>query len=80
MQKLQCISPIDNRVYVERPLATEYEIQNALGSAQGAQLAWRQVPIAERAALVRAAVASMQQQKSTLAEEICWQMGRPIAY
>ncbi|WGL18008.1 aldehyde dehydrogenase family protein [Microbulbifer bruguierae] len=80
MQKLQCISPVDDRVYVERPLATEYEIQNALNSAQGAQLSWKQVPIGERAALVRAAVKHLQQKKADLAREICWQMGRPIAF
>lgn len=80
MQKLQCISPIDNSVYVERPLATEYEIQNALNSAQAAQPGWKQVPIAERAAMVRAVVKHLQQKKTELAEEICWQMGRPIAY
>lgn len=80
MQKLQCISPIDNSVYVERPLATEYEIQNTLGRAEGAQLNWKRVPISERASLVRAAVKILQQKKSQLAEEICWQMGRPIQY
>ena len=80
MQKLQCISPIDNSVYVERPLATEYEIQNALSNAEGAQQAWKQVPIAERSVLVRAAVKILQQKKTQLAEEICWQMGRPIQY
>ncbi|WP_105101722.1 aldehyde dehydrogenase family protein [Microbulbifer pacificus] len=80
MQKLQCISPIDNSIYVERPLATDYEIQNALSSAQSAQLGWKQVSIVERVALVRAAVKNLQQKKAELAEEICWQMGRPIAY
>ncbi|HEY8568084.1 aldehyde dehydrogenase family protein [Microbulbifer sp.] len=80
MQRLQCISPIDNSVYTERPLATAYEIQNALSRAEGAQLSWKQVPIAERAALVRAAVKNLQQKKSELALEICWQMGRPVAY
>ncbi|MBN8430731.1 aldehyde dehydrogenase family protein [Microbulbifer salipaludis] len=80
MQKLQCISPVDNSIYVERPLATDYEIQNALNRAQGAQLGWRQVPVAERAALVRAAVDNLRALKAPLAEEICWQMGRPIAF
>lgn len=80
MQKLQCISPIDNSVYTERPLATDYEIQNALNNAQAAQLGWKQVPVAERVALVRAAVKNLQQKKPQLAEEICWQMGRPIVY
>jgi len=80
MQKLQCISPIDNSVYVERPLATEYEVQDALNSAEGAQSNWKQVPVCERAALVRAAVKILQEKKAQLAEEICWQMGRPIQF
>lgn len=80
MQKIQCISPIDNSVYVERPLASSYEIQNALSRAQGVQQNWSRVPVAERVALVRAAVQSLLNKKSELAEEICWQMGRPIAY
>ena len=80
MQKLQCLSPIDGSVYVERPLATGYEIQNALSSAQGAQQGWSRVPVSERVALVRTAVNGLQQKKAELAEEICWQMGRPIAY
>ena len=80
MQKLQCISPIDNSVYVERPLATEYEVQDALNNAEGAQSSWQQVPVCERAALVRAAVKALQEKKAQLAEEICWQMGRPIQF
>ncbi|WP_299591163.1 aldehyde dehydrogenase family protein [uncultured Microbulbifer sp.] len=80
MQKLQCISPIDNSVYVERPLATEYEIQNALSRAEGAQQHWKQVPVSERAALVRVAVKNLLQKKAQLADEISWQMGRPIQY
>lgn len=80
MEKLQCISPIDNSVYVERGLATEYEIQNALGKAQGAQLRWAGVPLPERMTIVRGAVAALQKKKAQIAEEICWQMGRPIAF
>lgn len=80
MDKLHCISPIDNSVYVERPLATEYEVQNALNNAQRAQLYWARVPLSERVALVRAAVKNLQSKKRQLAEEICWQMGRPIAF
>ena len=80
MEKLQCISPIDNSVYVERGLATEYEIQNALSKAQRAQLSWARVPLQEKVALVRGAVEILSGQKSQIAEEICWQMGRPIAF
>jgi len=80
MQKLQCISPIDNRVYVERPLATDYEIQNALNTAQRAQLSWAGTPLAEKIAIVHSAVEKLQCRKRELAEEICWQMGRPIRF
>ncbi|WP_078085747.1 aldehyde dehydrogenase family protein [Microbulbifer mangrovi] len=80
MEKLRCISPIDNSLYIERPLATDYEIQNALNLAQRAQPGWAEVPLQQKVALVRGAVSMLQQKKATLAEEICWQMGRPIAY
>ena len=46
------ISPIDGSVYVERPLATDAQIQRALERARAAQAAWRCVPIVERAAIV----------------------------
>lgn len=78
MEKLRCISPIDNSLYIERPLATDYEIQNALSLAQRAQPGWAQVPLGEKVALVRRAVAILQEKKAQLGEEICWQMGRPV--
>ncbi|WP_288132704.1 aldehyde dehydrogenase family protein [Microbulbifer sp.] len=80
MEKLRCISPIDNRLYVERPLATDYEIQNALSTAERAQLYWASVPLREKVEIVRRAVALLQQKKLELGEEVCWQMGRPIAF
>ena len=49
---IQCISPVDGRVYVERPTASEGEIERTLSRARAAQKAWRHVPLAERASLV----------------------------
>ncbi|WP_226666098.1 aldehyde dehydrogenase family protein [Microbulbifer aggregans] len=80
MEKLRCISPIDNSVYTERPIAGEYEIQDTLSRARRAQPAWARLPVVQKAALVNGAVAWLLEKKSQLAEEICWQMGRPIAY
>ncbi|MFV8782350.1 aldehyde dehydrogenase family protein [Microbulbifer sp. SA54] len=80
MEKLRCISPVDNSVYAERPFAGVYEIQDALNRARRAQPAWARLPVADKAALVNEAVAWLIQKKPQLAEEICWQMGRPIAY
>ena len=42
------ISPVDQSVYVERPLADGAAIQAVLDRAHAAQVAWRQVPLDER--------------------------------
>jgi acyl-CoA reductase-like NAD-dependent aldehyde dehydrogenase len=76
---LQTISPIDGSVYVERPLATDAQIQQALERARSAQAAWRRVPVAERAALVTRFIDAFVARKQQIAEEITRQMGRPIA-
>ena len=50
---LRTISPIDDSVYVERPLATAAHIDRVLIGARKAQRAWRNVSIAERAHMLR---------------------------
>ena len=42
--RLQCISPIDGSVYVERNYANDTQITDALSRAKAAQAAWHQVP------------------------------------
>lgn len=76
---LRTISPVDGRVYVERALATEARIDEALGLASEAQRSWRTTPLADRAALVGAFVDRVMEKKETLADELTWQMGRPRA-
>jgi acyl-CoA reductase-like NAD-dependent aldehyde dehydrogenase len=80
MSKLQCISPIDGSVYVERELATGSEIQAALATAELAQKGWQQTPLVERVAIGRLAIAAFAAKEAQLAEELCWMMGRPIRY
>jgi len=77
---LTTISPADNRVYVERMLATPSEIDRALAAARRAQAAWRQVAVAERVAVIERFVAAFEAKSAAIAEEISWQMGRPIRY
>ncbi len=77
--KLECISPVDGRVYVERPLADEAEIEAALKAARQAQAAWREVPITDRQVFVNRAVDALLANKDAVAEELSWQMGRPVA-
>lgn len=80
MAKLQCISPIDGSVYVERELASAEQISAALERAEQAQRQWRQTPLAKRIAIARKAVEFFSAQEAELANELCWMMGRPIRY
>lgn len=76
---LRTISPVDGRVYVERELAGPERIQRALDAAKKAQVEWRHRTVAERAAIVTRAVDAFVAKRDAIAEEISWQMGRPIA-
>ncbi|WP_172151783.1 aldehyde dehydrogenase family protein [Pseudomonas tumuqii] len=80
MSKLQCISPIDGSLYVERELASASEIKAALAKAERAQQGWKHTPLAERVAIARRAIAAFAAREDQLAEELCWMMGRPIRY
>jgi acyl-CoA reductase-like NAD-dependent aldehyde dehydrogenase len=79
MTTLKCISPGDGRVYVERPLASEKEIEATVATARRAQREWRRVSVAERAAVIRRMVDAFEGEAETIAEEITRQMGRPIS-
>jgi acyl-CoA reductase-like NAD-dependent aldehyde dehydrogenase len=79
-QTLKTYSPIDNSLYVERPYANQQNINDALIRAQAAQKLWRLSSLAEREEYCTAAVDTIVANKEAIAEEICWQMGRPIRY
>jgi acyl-CoA reductase-like NAD-dependent aldehyde dehydrogenase len=78
--KLKTISPVDGSVYVERSFADEGEIVRALSLAVRAVEVWREVPLEERAAICGRAIDAMITAMDRIAEEITWQMGRPIRY
>ncbi|SDL95751.1 Acyl-CoA reductase [Modicisalibacter muralis] len=73
------ISPVDGSVYVEREQADPALIESTLARAKEAQRAWREVPVAERARRCLAMVDAFVARRDALAEELTWQMGRPIA-
>ncbi len=75
-----CISPVDGREYLRRPIASAAEIGAALSRAREAQRAWRRVPVAERAEIVGEVVEALKAMGPEIAEELAWQMGRPIRY
>jgi acyl-CoA reductase-like NAD-dependent aldehyde dehydrogenase len=74
------LSPVDGRVYVERALATPAQIEAALENARLAQRAWRAVPMAERTNILSRFCDAFESHRDGIAEELSWQMGRPIRY
>src|SRR5690348_13978378 len=79
-QTQKTVTPIDGSVYVERPLATEADIESALARAMAAQRQWTHVPIGERIATLRRMIDWCVSRADKIGEELSWQMGRPIAY
>jgi len=76
---LKCITPVDGSVYAERPLADDSDIERALARARDAHADWSRTPVDERCTLLSKAVDAFVADRSAIAEEISWQMGRPIA-
>jgi acyl-CoA reductase-like NAD-dependent aldehyde dehydrogenase len=77
---VRVISPVNGEVYAEKPLASDPEIEQALSRARRAQAEWRNLPVVERAAVLAHAVDAFVAKKAEIAEEITWQMGRPIRF
>ena len=79
MKKQKTITPVDGSIYLQRELASHRAIEQALDKAVKAQRAWKQVPVAERAALCRRMADWCVQRADELATELSWQMGRPVS-
>ncbi len=77
---LQTLSPVDGSIYVERPYATGDLIDSAQARAVQAQARWRRVALSERQTICLRAVEALVARRAQIAEELCWQMGRPIRY
>ncbi|MBF9235046.1 aldehyde dehydrogenase family protein [Microvirga alba] len=75
-----CISPIDGRELVRRPIMSEAAIDAAIKAAREAQAKWRHVPLAERAAKVLGMLDALVAMNQEVVPEIAQQMGRPVRY
>ena len=80
MQAIRTVSPVDGSIYVERPLASEAEVDAALTRAVAAQREWRARAVEERAHALSAFVDAFVEERDAIARELTWQMGRPIRY
>jgi len=74
------ISPIDGSVYVERELASVEIIEQTLQQAVQAQHQWKQTSIQDRAEICTKMVDYLVSKADLYAEQLTWQMGRPIKY
>lgn len=77
---IQCISPIDGRVYAERPLLSKEAAINIIEKAKIAQVAWSKRPIEERMNIVLSGIMALGEMNDEVVPELAWQMGRPIRY
>ncbi len=77
---IQCISPVDGSVYVERPCASLTEAAALVAKTRAAQPAWAARPISERIALVRAAIKNLGEMNDDIVPELAHMMGRPVRY
>jgi len=72
------ISPIDNKNYLELNYTNPKDIQQTLELSKQAFTQWKRRPLSERKNICLQAVDNLLSKKMIIADEICWQMGRPI--
>ena len=77
-ETLKTISPVDGRVYVERPLQSALDIDRALDTACRVQPHWAMLPLESRCDILSRAVDAFVAKGQDIAAEITWQMGRPL--
>jgi acyl-CoA reductase-like NAD-dependent aldehyde dehydrogenase len=77
---IKSISPIDGSIFAERAPASLAEVDATLSRARGAQALWRQVPLAERAAVLKRFCTEFERRGADIATGLTWQIGRPIRF
>lgn len=75
---LRTISPVDGRIAAELPFAADRDIATALEATPTAQRGWRATPVEHRQAILTRAVDAFVAEAAAIAEELTWQMGRPV--
>lgn len=77
---IQCISPIDGSVYVERTTLSLESAREAVARAKNAQPGWAALPLSDRVQRVRDGIARLGDMNDDIVEKLAWQMGRPVCY
>lgn len=76
---IQCVSPVDGSVHVERTAMSLEQGRESFARAKAAQAGWETIPLAERTAMLGRAVDYFVAHQDAIALEISWQMGRPVS-
>jgi acyl-CoA reductase-like NAD-dependent aldehyde dehydrogenase len=79
-ETILCVSPVNGKVYAERPTASKKEIWSCFAAARAAQESWKRLPVGERARFCLAASDAMVAMRAEIVPELAWQMGRPVRY
>jgi acyl-CoA reductase-like NAD-dependent aldehyde dehydrogenase len=79
-ETVKIVSPIDGRVYAERPVASGAEIESAVARGRAARRAWGEVTVRERAKFLNHFVDNLLAKNDEIVPELAWQMGRPVRY
>jgi acyl-CoA reductase-like NAD-dependent aldehyde dehydrogenase len=77
---IKCISPVDGRVWAERPVLSPAAASAAVARAKVAQKGWAALSLDERRTKVLAGIAALNDDKTRIVEELAWQMGRPTRF
>ena len=73
------ITPIDNSVYLERPLSTQTEIDDVIENSKKSFQSWKSTSIDDRIKIINKFIDNLIALKPEISKEICWQIGRPIS-
>ena len=73
------LTPIDNSIYLERPLSTEAEIEKVIESSKKSFQSWKNTSIEDRITIINKFIDNLIALKPEVSKEICWQIGRPIS-
>ena len=73
------ITPIDNSVYLERPLSTQNEIDNVIENSKKSFQLWKSTSIDDRIKIINKFIDNLIALKPEVSKEICWQIGRPFS-
>ena len=77
---ITCLSPVDGSAYATRTCLSIEAAQEKADSAKTAQIDWARIPVTERIAYVKKAIASIGDSTERMVEELAHQIGRPVRY